>query len=83
MTSWLLAAAITLPPDTKLFTGKDAEMANAFCLSCHSSDYVTTQPPHMPIEFWRGVVVKMQKVYGAPIPDAQVDGLAAFFARRR
>jgi hypothetical protein len=35
------------------------------------------QPP-LSEEKWRGVVTKMQKVMGAPIPDSEVDVLAKY-----
>ncbi len=35
--------------------------------SCHSADYVTTQPPQMGADFWRAIVFKMVKAYHAPV----------------
>lgn len=43
------------------------ETAQDHCLSCHSADYVITQPPQMVADFWRAVVSKMVKVYHAPV----------------
>lgn len=83
MISIIIALAITLPTDTTVFEGKNSEMANAFCLGCHSADYVTTQPPGMTYDFWHGLILKMQKTYGAPIPEEKVDELTKFFFERR
>ncbi len=75
------ALDIQLPPETGAFkqdTG--AEIANGQCLTCHSVEYVTTQPK-MGNVFWKAEVVKMQQKYGAAIPDSQVDEVVAYLAR--
>lgn len=84
----LVALTITLPaPTSPVFEGPGAADLNTFCLTCHSSDYVTTQPPGMSRDFWQATVVKMQKIYGAPIPDdkisAMVDALVTINAKAR
>src|SRR5262249_44127150 len=57
--------------------------AEAQCVSCHSRDYITTQPPGKGKEFWAAEVNKMITVYGAPIPEPDraplVDYLAATY----
>lgn len=58
------------PPETSRFIdGPGVALAQRYCLACHSADYVSTQPPHMPAAFWQGEVAKMRNNYGAPIPD--------------
>jgi len=52
-------------------------MAN--CLSCHSSEYVLSQPP-MPRKFWEASVKKMKDKFGAPTPDDQVAALVDYLA---
>ena len=72
------APSITLPPDTLAFKpGAGAELATGQCLVCHSAHYVTTQPV-FPRAFWKASVEKMQKKYGAPIPDDQVGPLVEY-----
>jgi cytochrome c551/c552 len=72
---------ISLPVETAVYkSGAGADLANAQCLSCHSADYVLTQPP-MPAKFWKGAVDKMIGKYAAPIPTNQVDALVEYFAR--
>ncbi len=62
--------AYALPEDrTMLRPGPGIEIARHNCLSCHSADYVTTQPPRMGADFWRAVVSKMVKAYHAPVSD--------------
>jgi mono/diheme cytochrome c family protein len=43
--------------------------ADALCATCHSRDYITTQPAGKGKEFWTAEVTKMVVVYGAPIPE--------------
>lgn len=62
------ARKIELPPDTEIFEpGPGSEIANAHCLTCHSVDYIKTQPP-MPRAFWQATVEKMEKKFGAAAP---------------
>jgi mono/diheme cytochrome c family protein len=52
----------------------DAEGREAFatsCLACHSTAYISMQPPLTSAK-WEESVRKMQKVYGAPIGEEQV-----------
>jgi sulfite dehydrogenase (cytochrome) subunit B len=76
------ALKIELPPETaQLKAGAGSELANRQCLTCHSADYVTIQPPDKPLAFWQGEVEKMKKVYGAPIPDEEIEPIARYLAR--
>jgi mono/diheme cytochrome c family protein len=84
LVTWSIVAEevkFTLPPESNRFKpGPGSEIAAAQCVICHSADYVSTQPP-MPRAFWKAGVQKMQKVYGAPIPDEQVDRLVDYLTR--
>jgi mono/diheme cytochrome c family protein len=72
------APLITLPPETAAFKpGAGAEFAIGQCLVCHSAHYVSTQPV-LPRAFWKASVEKMQKKYGAPIPDDQIAPLVEY-----
>lgn len=72
--------AITLPPETGAYkAAPGVELAQANCLMCHSTEYVSTQPP-MPRKFWEASVKKMKEKYGAPTPDAQVAALVDYLA---
>ena len=73
---------IDLPEGTAtLKPGPGADTANGQCLICHSADYITTQPRDKPLAFWKAEVEKMKKVYGAPIPDDQIDSVAEYLTR--
>ena len=64
-----------LPEETAAFKpGPNLEVVQNNCTACHSADYVSTQPrgPKFKKDFWQAEVVKMIKVYGAPIEDADV-----------
>ena len=72
---------IKLPPESESFKpGPGSEIANGQCLTCHSVEYVTTQPP-MPPAFWTAEVKKMRQAYGAQIPDDQVAPLVDYLSR--
>jgi mono/diheme cytochrome c family protein len=67
-----------MPPDP--FTYKDGPnvaLARAKCSACHSAEYVYTQPA-LTKAAWRVEVLKMKNAYGAPIDDADVDGLVDY-----
>jgi len=70
---------IELPADTaRLKPGEGVDAAASRCGACHSFDYVATQPPGKPLAFWKAEVEKMRKVYGAQIPDEQVEPIARY-----
>lgn len=83
----LLAAAaaaapltLELPPETATFKrGPGSELADARCLTCHSADYVATQPP-MPRPFWEAEVAKMREKYGADLPEGETKALVDYLA---
>ena len=59
---------IELPVETATYKpGRNVEQAQAFCMTCHSADYTSMQPP-MPKKFWEATVKKMKEKYGAPLP---------------
>lgn len=71
---------ITLPTETAaLRPGKGLEVAQANCFTCHSVDYIQTQPP-MPRKFWEAEVKKMREKYGAPAPESAVPALVDYLA---
>jgi mono/diheme cytochrome c family protein len=85
---WAFAQAKPLTyqlPDeaATLRPGPDMETAQNNCASCHSVDYVTTQPPRRAKDFWDAEVKKMIKSYHAPVSDADaktiIDYLAATY----
>ncbi|MGZ3376374.1 MAG: SorB family sulfite dehydrogenase c-type cytochrome subunit [Phenylobacterium sp.] len=69
------------PPETSKFVAAPGvELAQRYCLTCHSADYVSTQPPHMPAAFWQNEVAKMRNAYGATIPDDAAKAISDYLA---
>lgn len=72
---------IELPHETVAFKfAPGSEIANGQCLTCHSVEYVSTQPP-LPRAFWASSVKKMQDKYGASVPTEQVEALVEYLVR--
>ncbi len=69
---------IDLPAETaRLMPGPNMDVAGRNCMICHSVDYIYIQPP-MSKDQWTATVMKMKKVYGAPVPDNEVDPIVAY-----
>lgn len=72
---------IKLPVETATYRkAPGVDTANAQCLTCHSADYASMQPPE-PRKFWAGEVAKMKGKYGAPIPDDATNTLVDYFSK--
>ena len=50
-------------------------------MSCHSGDYINTQPPRRGSEFWEAEVKKMIKSYHAPISEADAKTITDYLAK--
>lgn len=75
---------IELPEETAVYRPADLPgyaYVNATCLTCHSVEYVKYQPSSSPRTYWQATVTKMQKTFGAPIPDAFVDPLVDYLVK--
>jgi hypothetical protein len=69
---------IDLPPEAaRLKPGPGMDTAAKYCMICHSVDYIYMQPP-LTQDQWHAEVAKMKKVYGAPIPDSDVDTIVGY-----
>jgi hypothetical protein len=51
-----------------LAPGEGGREVDVYCNTCHSPMYITMQPP-LSADTWAAEVAKMQKTYGADIPD--------------
>jgi mono/diheme cytochrome c family protein len=85
MTAATLAKPVTYTQPTDTSTLKQTRdqgyaKAEALCATCHSRDYITTQPPGKGKEFWAAEVTKMVVVYGAPIPEPDRPTLVEYLA---
>lgn len=71
----------TLPDDTaelRAGSGPGFEATKNNCQSCHSVDYILTQPPKKGQAFWDAEVTKMIKTYHAPIEEADAKAIADY-----
>ena len=77
--AWLVSLALAAPasadpltfqlPDetAQLKEGPGADIASTRCQTCHSVDYISTQPSNKGKAFWDAEVQKMIKVFKAQI----------------
>jgi mono/diheme cytochrome c family protein len=78
VTASAVEVSITLPPETGTYKkAAGVELMQANCIICHSTEYVSMQPP-MPRKFWEAAVKKMKEKFGAPTPDSQVAALVDY-----
>ena len=57
-----------LAPGTELVPGDGSQEVGIYCNTCHSTSYITMQPP-LPAATWETEVNKMKETFGADIPD--------------
>jgi len=60
-----------------LADGEGRELVQSFCAMCHSTTYITMQPP-LPAATWDHLVSKMVGTFGAPIPEPSARAIAAY-----
>jgi mono/diheme cytochrome c family protein len=73
-----------LPEETAAFKpGPNLELVQGNCAACHSADYIKTEPqgPKFKKDFWQAEVMKMIKVYGAPIDEADVGKIVEYLSQ--
>lgn len=78
------AIEITLPAEKIRLADSPlpgAALATALCYTCHSAEYAVYQPTTSPRPYWKATVVKMQKVFGAPIPDTAIDPITDYLVK--
>jgi len=63
------------PPEMESGDGKTE--VEGYCSTCHSTRYITMQPP-LPAAAWVTEVTKMKKSFGATIPDEAVSKIAGY-----
>jgi hypothetical protein len=61
----------------ELAVGEGRAETESFCAMCHSTRYITMQPP-LPAATWEAEVNKMTKTFGAPIPDATAKKIISY-----
>ena len=61
----------------ELAEGEGRAETESFCAMCHSTRYITMQPP-LPAATWEAEVNKMTRAFGAPIPDATAKKIISY-----
>jgi hypothetical protein len=80
----LVGAEIKLPEEkARLAESKlpGYALATTYCYTCHSTDYMQYQPGTNTRAVWKASVTKMQKTFGAQIPESAVEPIAEYLAR--
>jgi cytochrome c5 len=65
------------PPE--LAAGGGREVVERDCGLCHSTVYITMQPP-LPRAAWQATVQKMIRTFGAPIPEDAAGAITEYLA---
>lgn len=77
------AASITLPTETARLVESPLPgypLAAGLCVTCHSVDYIAYQPTSSRA-YWQAATLKMQKTFGAPIPDTAVAPIVDYLVK--
>jgi hypothetical protein len=64
----------------RLADGEGRDLVQSFCGICHSTTYITMQPP-LPSATWDVEVNKMIDTFGAPIPEASAQAIKTYLKR--
>ena len=70
-----VASFPSFPAD--LAEGPGRAETGSFCAMCHSTRYITMQPP-LPAATWEAEVNKMIKTFGAPIPEGTAKKIISY-----
>lgn len=84
LSSTTFALDIDLPPETATYRASALpgyQLAQQNCMTCHSAQYVQTQPPAMPRSYWEATVKKMKAAYGAQFPDGDIPALVDYLSK--
>lgn len=75
--------SIVLPPDGIELAASAAPgfaLAQRYCVTCHSAEYMRYQPPSAARPYWEATVKRMQTVFAAPVPDADIAPIVDYLA---
>lgn len=77
-----VVAAATTAPDLNNVTvelpkAPGSKTFNMNCVICHSASYIQNQP-NMSEKQWTAIVTKMQKTFGAPVPDSSINEIVQY-----
>ncbi|PRC94816.1 cytochrome c [Solimicrobium silvestre] len=78
------ALDIELPAETAAYRPSDMpgyQLVQNNCMTCHSAQYVLSQPPSSPRSYWVATVKKMKKPFAAPIPDEEMPAIVDYLVK--
>lgn len=84
VTGGVFALDIQLPPDTAAYRPSQLpgyQLVQRNCMTCHSAQYVQSQPPSSPRGYWEATVKKMKKPFGAQFPDDDIPAIVDYLVR--
>ena len=64
-------------PAVDLTPGDGLQEVQTYCNTCHSPRYITMQPP-LPAATWEAEVNKMNKTFGAAIPEENTQNIIRY-----
>ncbi len=81
--SLALAAGAEFPQEIGGYKQSDLpgfKTAQGLCLMCHSSQYVSSQPPKSSPAYWSATVHKMKDVFKAPLTDEMLPAVIEYLS---
>lgn len=79
-----MALEIKLPQETAAYKQSSLpgyNLALQNCMTCHSAQYVSTQPPSSPRAYWEATVKKMKSPFGAPLKDEDMPAIVDYLVK--
>lgn len=83
-TSSAIALEIKLPQETAMYKPSSLPgyaLALQNCMTCHSAQYVATQPTTSSRQYWEATVKKMKKPFGAPLKDEDIPVIVDYLVK--
>lgn len=83
-TTGAMALEIKLPQETASYKASSLpgyNLALQNCMTCHSAQYVATQPSSSSRAYWEATVKKMKKPFGAPLKDEDMPAIVDYLVK--
>ncbi len=84
LASTATALEIKLPQETAMYKPSSLPgyaLALQNCMTCHSAQYVTTQPTSSSRAYWEATVKKMKEPFGAPLKDEDIPVIVDYLVK--
>ncbi|MDR3381395.1 SorB family sulfite dehydrogenase c-type cytochrome subunit [Cupriavidus basilensis] len=78
------ALEVTLPAETASYKASELpgyRLVQQNCMTCHSAQYVQTQPLSSTRAYWEATVKKMKKPFGAPLKDEDMPAMVDYLVK--